>query len=274
MTFNSETFDWGRFKAVIRRDLRMEARTIWMCVAVVAGLFAFFAWVMTDNPKHSVYYSTPTTGLMIIYSVIGFIAVALGASLFGRGNSTPGRRINELMVPASECEKFVSRFVLSVIAVPVVVSVCLIIVELGRVGIISLLWGPKYTGGFIWPWSVLTNIGSNRGLVSGICMLISCQAVFALGSAIWHKYSVLKTMLAMWVIQSVFSVGMVIAVTLGSLIHIGRLDWSSLDSSYFFVDNILFKLPWLFNFCFLLWTVFCYAMCYMRLTEKEVINRH
>lgn len=265
----SETFDYSRFASVVRRDLRMSFKgwstTIW----AIAGSIGFIVYIFEadkftpglvldgDELRHE------HSSLLNVFTIVFWLLSVFGASVFGAGNATPGQRINNLMVPASTLEKFLARWVVSTPVMMVVACLCWEAVDMLRMAV-ELAVRHGNVAPPAWFWQAF-GLGNHDGV--GLwywIMLFASQATMILGSMIWHKRAVFKTILACWVLNMIYSaVGMIAA----SVSSIGFNARKGLYMGYYSRGSEDVFL-WLLVF----WGAFCYAMTYMRMREQEVID--
>lgn len=266
----NEIFNIDRFKATLGRGLRLNLKSISISLGAMAGAMAFF--VLIENGLAHVESAAHTrimlNSLYSTFCVVFVIASIILASSFGRGNDTPGRRLNELMVPASTCEKFATRFVLSIIIPMAGLCIAWTVVDLMRCGACSLYYGAERTVGPAWFWDAL---GAHLDGKDWLLML-AAQAFFALGSMIWFKSPIIKTILAGWIIQML--IGAVAFISGYAAIYLFHLTHTKVRIAESTFEQFSFFGPgafWAGGVCLIL---FFYAMAYMRLGEEEIINRN
>lgn len=258
---NNNLLNGRRFADILRLDLRNDYRSIIIKLASIIGAMAFVMMVMNLN-----YYGQSDFrhhSLLITFKIFFVVGTVVMASFFGRGNSTPGERLNNLMVPASTLEKYLSRFLIYTLGAMAAICLCWTVSDLGRYVVESLWPGVRVTPP-VWFWE-------------GLCMdtdtwllLLVTQATFLLGSVIWVRLPLLKTIVALWIIQSVY--GLIATITVSVIFH--NMEYTGFAESPVDILKMEYLAGWTLAVLCILWSIFCYVMAYMRMTEQEIINRH
>lgn len=272
-TASSQIFCGARFAATVRRDWRME-RSGWgvrllAMLGVMTLLTVVLSWFV-----HLILADSGSTGIEVALAekvALSFacyfffsIFTTLGAALFHMGYGTPGKRLNELMNPASTLERYASRFLICIVGVSVAAALCWEIADWARIWIIGTFTdfhaAPHVS--FFECFDVI-NDKMNAALFSAFG-IISSQAVYCLGSTLWPKNSFLKTLGAMCVLQFVYGFAAGIATS-----------W--------FIDTLATAEPGPRNFTLelselvcaasIVIALFCYITAYFRMREDEIIQR-
>lgn len=274
-TASSQIFSAARFGATLRRDWRMErSQWAWRIVAMagVIGALMFFITAITNDVvaldgepvMKNLGFERVSLGFLCFFML--FIFLCLGASLFYHGYSTPGQRLNQLMNPASTLEKFASRFVICIIGVPVAFALCWEVCDLLRVWLGDMF----YHRGVAAHVNVFDALGIVKLKVGTTLfspyMMLSWQAIYALGSTLWPKNSFLKTIGAMCVLEFVY--GFVGGWSFSLFADFQNISVGA-DTSVNLIENMsIFGI--ISNIAVIL---FCFITAYFRMREEEIIQR-
>ena len=190
-----------------------------------------------------------------------FIFTGLGASLFMENMTSPGKRLNELMSPASTFEKYLSRWTVCVLGVTIGLFICFSLAELLRVLIIGWIWGDVPGLGYVGIFEALQQ--AERWYMPW-CTMASVQATFVLGSTVWPKKSFQKTFGFMFTLQ------LLLVLTVIGTSELFMPEQSTLAiTPHEFTRDDLFNI-WLASS--IAWTVYCYIVSFFRMRESEVIH--
>lgn len=186
------------------------------------------------------------TELMCFYScfvIFSWIAGSITFSAFG----TKTGRINAMMVPAAKSEKFVMLTLIYTVVADCVFIIGVILADFVR----SLLQGAPMA----WSLHLLDFEPVTTAIeiitVMGLCILTG-QAIYTLGSALWPRRSFIKTFGALFVLQ----IAAGIFVPMGDLITL--------------VDEIGF---WQLTVAMVIVIIGLYAAAWMRFKRLQVVQR-
>lgn len=265
MNASSSTFDFARLGLCVKRDIMLNGRSwmlrLLMMVGVTAIVYTFATW---PGLHYGSYQPLQLEGGFSAFKLCGVILCAWGASLFMENMTSKSKRITSLMNPASQAEKFVSRWLICLVGVTLAYLVCFGIADIIRIGFIRLFWGEVDGLRWLGPFEVMTQAEKwSYPLVS----LISTQATFMLGSTVWPDKAFQKT----------FGFIIVLAIACGVLTTIG-LKWfitshvviSESTAINLNIVDIIVNTASVIN---AIWVTFCYVISWMRFREAEVINR-
>lgn len=257
MNATSQTFDLKRFSLTLKRDLLSDWRSWLTRLLMIIGVTTLAMIILQFNTATYDIYDASK-----IFKTFAMVFCALGASMFMQNMSTNGLRLNSLMSPASELEKFLSRWLICIVGVFVCYIVCFAIADLLRVGIMHFYEHSEQLDlRLMDPFSVmLTGDFSSDFYLS----LIFTQSVFLLGSTVWPKDSFRKTFGALIIIG-------VVCV----LIFVGIMSWLSdnyiiygyTDDSF---EDAVINARW---YIYAAIIVFNYAVAWFRFRESEIIHR-
>lgn len=272
---NSQLFDSRRFAAVFRRDLRMQGATWVWRILVMIGLLTLCLlagdWFVhnienvthTENPDSV--YKDELSMMAVVCLMFTSMFTSLGASHFMQDYTTPGERTGQLMLPASTLEKFVSRFLISVVGLTLLIIGGWYIADFVRVSVGQVVYSLPTRGvtGFFTALTSIADVPGNELPVSIIITsIVGWQALYAMGSAFFLKNAFIKTWAATFIIE--FVVGFACG-NLGVFLlkhHIGGGTGISLEAIK--VVAVAF---------FALTTIFAYTVTYFRMREQEIIQR-
>lgn len=265
-------FSGARFLATLRRDLTME-RNGWMLrifamLGMLVALQLICQWCF-----HGGLHRIDPYVLELERKGLGFICLCtfsvftiLGASQFCQGYTTPGRRLNQLMNPASTLEKYASRFVICIIGVTLAFVVCWYAADAVRRLFGAWAYGHDVCGMVgIDDCFTIAKINQYQSLkLLCIFSMLSSQAIYALGSTVWLKNAFLKTLGTLWVLQ--FVLGFVFGFVSSWIVNGVSVE----------KENVLHMMetgPYILYAAFAITTVFCYVTAYFRMREEELITR-
>lgn len=259
MKTQSQIFDFGRFADCVSRDLRLNGKS-WMLKALmmlgVTTLLLIFSTHPFVGPDGIVEYAyKQADGVFLIFRFCGAVFCALGASMLMENMTSNGMRLNSLMSPASDLEKYLSRFLICIVGVTVAFIICFAIADAIRVAYITHEYGDIDGLSYVGPFGVQVYAESEFYLWG---FILAVQATFALGSTVWPKNAFLKTFGVIVALLIIFSF---MAKGVFSLFHIPGFrptpDW---------IETLGKTVP-------AIWAIFCYITAYYRFKESEIINR-
>ena len=216
----NNTFDIERFFNTLKLDIATNWRRFsFAFFGALACLFCMFVLTLSDYKDYldpSIHNEALNGMATCSYVCLMFYSILCGGLMFNN-MKTKQRRISFLMLPASNLEKFLSRWLMSTVGAFLVFLVALLVADIGR-AVIGIIMGLNPHGsvflsffgiGFEGIPKVLSYIGdmfvSGRG--DYFFYILSCfvvaQAVFVLGGALFRRHAVLLTILTMIVLSSV-----------------------------------------------------------------------
>lgn len=181
-------------------------------------------------------------------------------------------RISTLMTPATQLEKYLSRWIIAVPAFIVLFLGCFYIADLTRC-LFTIALNPEFAE-MVSPVDLSTILRRDYyedgdgeiffGVYLTIYVFIVLQSFFVLGSTIWPRNSLIKTFTALTIIQTVYAV--VIAI------------WASYMNNHYIIDEPfdgMTDIDWI-----IIWgiaagavAIFNYVLSYFRFKEMEIIQR-
>ncbi|MBR5638128.1 MAG: hypothetical protein IKW83_00050 [Muribaculaceae bacterium] len=221
----SQTFNWNRFIATLRKEVVENRRIL---LFTVIGIYALLTVIMimgnviNHTPMdvdRQIFTKTPQS---LVFMTFSFFVIAVASMAF-YGLRTKAGRTNMFMSPSSNLEKFIVNVLIYIVAMIVVFFAGAQLADLTRVAVLK----PFEDNGFVVPGPInflkLISFG-NEELPSNIQELqfwtgistllatIASIAVYFLGSVFWPRFSLLKTFLTIFIIQIVTVVLVVVLV--------------------------------------------------------------
>ncbi len=203
-------------------------------------------------------------GEIILLGIISLVLGCIGASFIFSDMKTKQGRISAIMTPATQFEKFLTRWLAAVPMLLILLSIGCVLTEAARICTCWLTVDsesiPKGYMHFIDVENLLDVIFMKKGaFIFPIASFLFNQAFFLFGAILWPKLSFVKTLVALWVFQMVLSI---LSVSVFRYISPDLVAW--LDS-----DSFIFA----FNTVLLLITAVLYALTYWRYRRSQVTYR-
>lgn len=192
----------NRRKLLLRTALLLG---VMICIAVINIPYSYsWEWPQKDFQLNE---------LLGFYYFGGLILSCLGASLMMEDIRSKEGRIRLLMHPTPIAETFLSRWLIYVIAFPVIFLLSVALADAIRVGIASITL-PGYNAEFIFKPIFIDNddstslLGPHRFrttfVASFIYIYFFIQSLFVLGSTIWTRSSFLKTFIVFGALTAIY----------------------------------------------------------------------
>ncbi len=236
----NQTFDWSRFTATLRKELVENKRAILFTLLGTYGLLTIIMILgnlstgTTQSVYESIEYYMPQK---LVYMFLGF-ATMIVASLAFRKLTRKTGRIEMFTSPSSTLEKFLVNALIYVIGYIVAFFICAQLADLTR---IAVLWFfkdeylivpgpinflnlvPDAVDGF--GFGSAAEIQGNPAKWMTINLMIGLLAgpgLFLLGSIVWPRLSLLKTFAAVYGIQTIFGITlMIVAMSINDMESVG-----------------------------------------------------
>lgn len=202
------------------------------------------------------------------------IALIICSSFFFESMQSKQKKIATLMAPATYLEKFLTRFAIYII-LPIFVFIAgCIIAESIRFITFFIFYPSGEIINFMDYQSLIENLKSEKiaffyAITLYVLSSIAAASIYILGSSIWPKLALLKTMAAQCIISFITLISTIIAGISGAL-------KGSADA----IDNILSSLDW--STTSYLWLIYAFliifsitnmVIAYFRFKESEIIQR-
>lgn len=207
----NDSFSWSRTWALTQYYFTVNRRSIFITMGVIAGAFLMVSMlVFSQFSPSSENQIQESLALMAVLTVfLGCAAMQVLGSLTFSSMISKGKRLNALMLPARESEKFIGQWLLYVVFGNIALMVA-IILSLAISTLIFYHWEifPVLKG-------MIRHIFSLTGhetqvmvlivlAISGLALLT--QSVYVFGSALWPKRSFLKTFVALLFINTILPI--------------------------------------------------------------------
>lgn len=233
---DSQTFSLERFGRYARLAISLNGRKMLTMLAAVfgimtgIGLFTAYGLVKyhdLDATMLNLALHTRTT----IYMFFWFSAIITLAGAFVIDNmDSKARRCSHLMAPASMTEKFAFGTLGALVLAPIAAIVVLIAYNVVLYLVVNY-W-------FLSSSPISVNMVSVLNIfdvpLDNYLSILFQQAVFVLGSAIWYKLSIIKTIVAEMAIGFVIIVALTIMTSAGTF---DNCDYSMSPSTFTIVLN-------------------------------------
>ena len=195
----NDNFNASRFWAYLNKLLVERWRTNLLRVAILFGCMViielWMASVSYDRDETS--YDRAAGILLPIFSIILLVSGCFFASEILSGARRKAERIGALTFPVTPFENWLARWVISIPLYLVCFLVCMYVADGLRVVLFSAIY-PKTPIEFISIWK---RDGYDREVYSNAWLVYFwCTAVYALGSILFVKRSILKTTLTLFIL--------------------------------------------------------------------------
>ena len=236
----NQTFDWSRFTATLRKELVENKRAILFTLLGTYGLLTIIMILgnlstgTTKSVYESIEYYMPQK---LVYMFLGF-ATMIVASLAFRKLTRKTGRIEMFTSPSSTLEKFLVNALVYVIGYIVAFFICAQLADLTRIGV---LWFFRdeylYVPGPINFLNLVPDAVDGFGIGSAVEIpgnpakwmtinlmigLLAGPGLFLLGSIVWPRLSLLKTFAAVYGIQTIFGIIiMIVAMSINDMESVG-----------------------------------------------------
>jgi hypothetical protein len=302
---NDNIFSCSRFKLVFRKYFSENCHTMFLRILTLFGIlvivFALYGWdeaagrkqiidnvskiekvdrnssnydyrsylsILEDAKEHS---NDPLNTELILGFFIAFFSALYVGSTFMEHAGSKEERINIYLQPATMFEKYLVRWLFTILLFVIVYPIVFVLADLIRVAFVSLIY-PGLPGTY--PVNYSTIFSDLTFLPGARCFFITLffalQSAFMLGSSVWHKNAFIKTAVSVVVLFFIiFWVGN-IASDFGHVSANGadvKEDYLSVYSSN---DNV-FSVVYAIIFSVL--TLFNWALTYVRMKENDIAGR-
>jgi len=262
---NMKKFDINRFCKVMSRLILIRRRSI---IKLFAGfLIGFFVIAIMFFPFFERQPMSDTYIRIRLWGITPFINIVFAMSLFTIATfviSDLGKRqqrINEMMLPATNIEKFLARFILVSVVYPLLIVIAFIAADgLQQLTTMLIFYGGRASLVVTWyEYCQSLRIGSPLWVRAEIVLLTNSFAL--LGGMFFRKAAWLKTLISLFVI--------IIGIAM-SLTTFAYLLYEHTDYELVFDDDALTTV--ISNLICIGLTVFMYWSSYKLYTRLQVIN--
>ncbi len=235
-----------------RKALLLSALSIW---AIYIFMGVIMGYNMIGGGK----------GEIITFSLIAETIAAVGASFAFSNMKTKEQRIYDLMIPASIDAKYFTRWIAIVPGLFLILVAGFYLGDLARIASFSIfnpyITAPAEYGNIIDIWGFYTGYGYSDAMLI-FCLAFGCyfmmQSIYLFGAILWPKLSFIKTFAAVYVIQTVLGLTVM-------MIH----KWISISFS---IEDVIWLLWCVFSVMVVI-TVLCYILAYYRYRNSQVVYK-
>lgn len=260
-------FNLGRLNAVLTKEIRESWQTLLLTWGSMVGILTIVSLLIAyfNQGANQEWFDgivQDSVGQTIAICVYLFSAIA-ACSVF-RLMRNKALRLQALMLPASQLEKFAAAWIIAVPLFFIFFIVAVFISQLLTAGLFRLIGSADISYPIInWLSNDDEFLGINNS-GSSIMALLFIQSFFLLGGIVWSKNPLIKTFASLFAIGLVYMLccGWVEALT----IRAGQFDIINPHFNIDFIDNAIITV-------FVVMTIFNYSLTYLRLREAEIINR-
>ncbi len=268
----TDTFSFSRFGRLLATDLSSNAKKYSLWLGLVIGIIVAFIVIgvisnykQIIDPKYNIYNidadRDPVANfLKVIFHMALFLTVAIAAAQSMQNLAVKTSRINALMLPATQLEKFLSRWC---IFVPIYLIAFLLgfqLLDWLRVGVELSIFGPRANIASLNVISLVFRFENDLPLT--IWTLLTIQSLYVLGSVIWPKNSMIITSCVLFVIG--------VLLTIFATIAGNAFLESGTNYSLGLSDRTIINIWWSIICVF---TAINYIVAYFRYKEIEIIQR-
>lgn len=257
----NQIFDLNRFVSALRKETVENWRTLLLSTVAIYALLAMLMTLGNLVAGDEVARPAVMFRYFIVYMVFSLGGIIV-ASLAFRGLKTKPGRIELLMSPSSMFEKFMVNAVIYVLGFIVVFPICAQLADLTR---IAILWPWTSGAGVPGPinffdtihqfafqqdfWPVDSNAWLEVVLWIGV---LASPGLYFMGSILWPRLSFLKTYAAVYAIESVVFIPVMIVASAFTDMHT-VVQWMA---SHFSLPKVMMGMAlWSVVQLVLYWTV-------------------
>lgn len=264
--------DPSRLRALWHIMLRDDVRRYGQYL--LAGLGVIFA-IITLNTHFQDYHVTslpekyiydPVTGFESGFFVLGlFVLGCLSASYIGAPLGQKTTAISALMLPASQLEKYLMRWVIFVPGFFICYMLGICIVDFSHL-LVEMMHGMPLS-------HIRLAIAEDPFTGCGplfYSAFFALQSVFALGGTVWPKHGVRSTVAALFVLGILFSILQAILISV-LLFSLADTSLRIVEHSFEFIAREYRE--WVLSAILWAMAIFNYVLAYFRVKESEIINR-
>ncbi|MDH8701731.1 magnesium-transporting ATPase (P-type) [Dysgonomonadaceae bacterium PH5-43] len=279
-------FDIKRFGLVLSKDLQENAKNYLMTFLTLFGMLTLILTLMSWSYYQTLSYVPyePTLHNNWLLGVASFFFLVFGvyyASTTMNVTNNKTKCISYLSFPASNFEKFFSRWLIVTVGFIIAFFVALFLADIVRMFICSM----RYPDVDIKMISLKTLVNPSNEwkgtehytfpqiqfFILSLCWYFSSQAVFLLGSTFWNKNSFIKTFATMFVIAQLFG----LTATITASLAFGSVDkyvnaMETIRPMFDVFDNFE---TWFMIIPSIINILFCWVLAYFRFTESEIVKR-
>jgi len=280
----NNTFNIKRFGFVFRKDMIENLKRYLLLFLTLLGIMAiavtFNTLTFYSNSYNADNHLSANKSLLTMLSFMFLAAGVWFASTFSTPMNSKLKRISFLTFPASNLEKFLTRWIVITIGFIIAFFTAMWIADALRVAICSSVYAEidiKFLdlSKLVYPgekdFSLTGYLMPLSALILVLCFYFMLQSIFLLGSTFWEKASFIKTFTACTVICT-------------AIFYICRLSIILFYGNFELFENVVRSFEWIeamtaeqvcLNLASIMavFAVTFWVVSYFRLKESEIINR-
>lgn len=262
---NMKNFDINRFGKVMSRLILVRRRSIIKLFAgfligffvIAIMFFPFFHWSAMSDADIRIRLWGNSPFISVVFAMSFFIIATFIISDLGKRQ----QRINEMMLPATNIEKFLARFILVSVVYPLLITIAFIAADgLQQLTTMLIFYGGRASLVTTWyEYCQSSRTGAPLWVSAEIVLLTNSFTL--LGGMFFRKVAWLKTLISLFIIV----IGIAISLTI-----FAYLLYEHTDYELVFDDNALTTI--ISNLICIGLTVLMYWSSYKLYTRLQVIN--
>lgn len=212
----NNTFNMSRFGWLLRKDLKENGKLYLMGLVLMWGVLAlanyFAGYLFLDkgemmanelrgNAAMSYFLESKFEIFILFPFVFGLVVSSLA---FSKLKSKTGR-IDMLMLPASNLEKYMVRWLISTLVFMVCYVLVFLLADASSCYILGVVYPEKMSIPML-DLSEVFNLNGDSQWITTLCMLAFLHSFYFLGSAVAPKLSFLKTFVVLSVLSVIYSI--------------------------------------------------------------------
>lgn len=269
----NQIFSFNRFMLLLRHDLREHWQKLALGLAALIGIMVIIGIMSVSMVGKVHFINIESWNRRVLFTELGWMTAALYvigcyvASVAFKSMSTPSGALSGIMLPASQFEKFVYRWVAIVPGFFIVFFLCAMFGDWVR--IIYVEARESIAVPTVDWWTLLTDpkkVGYFKGMTTMVLSIyFASQSFFLLGALVWARLSFIKTFVCLGAV-------MLFYIWFGSKLY-----------DFFCAPGVLYGEPkWISGAdeAVSLGVVVCcaimivnYCLTFMRLRETDMIRR-
>lgn len=248
-------FNLSRFALTIRKEVSDSRRALLtFAVGSVALVFVADIVIIIANGQSRMAVLTDTLGSFNVFFLM--VAASFAASTAFRSFCKKAAAASALMLPASEMEKFLCRWLIAVPCALLTLAVAAYAGDFLSSGVAAFIHNIGYRGTFGWNQYITESMDVRMTVM---CLLF-VQSFFFLGSLLWPRFSWCKSLILLLVTAT-----LVVSVIIGVITSSEISSHRNMALNIIGRDELMVALPVL--------AVINYIISYFRFREMEIINR-
>lgn len=255
----------SRFMQVLRYELSLSwsryATVVYGCLGSLAVLTLFLMFTFSPYERYYGSEDPMVTVETVVFTIALLFFSTLSAAAIGGNLRDKAGRISAFMLPATQLEKFMARWVIFIPLALIVFLLGFLCIDLLRM-VMTRIFIPEASGNI---HSILAAEYSSDTVLIMASYILSSQASFALGGMLWPKNSWVKTFAAL---SAIGIIGSFIMAWLAMALFRDNpgYHYIGLDIMDDYGVDFLVAIS-------LLWTVVYHVIAYYRYKEMEIIQR-